>query len=62
MFHIPTNPKVVEQAILAEAERLGPRGGSDFRWNYRVKLGFSDKDRAEICLRNIAGKRLTYAS
>ena len=32
----------------------------DFRWNTRTKLGFSDVDRAEVALKNIGGKRLTY--
>ena len=32
----------------------------DFRWNTRQKLGFNDSDRAEVALKNIGGKRLTY--
>lgn len=32
----------------------------DFRYNYRVKLGYSDVDRAKIALKGIEGKRLTY--
>jgi hypothetical protein len=32
----------------------------DFRYNHRVKLGYSDKDRAEKMLSGIVGKRLTY--
>ena len=32
----------------------------DFRYSYRVKLGYSDTDRAEIALKSIQGKRLTY--
>jgi transposase-like protein len=32
----------------------------DFRWNTRQKLGFSDIDRAELALKGIEGKRLTY--
>ena len=32
----------------------------DFRWNTRVKFGFSDADRADAALRGISGKRLTY--
>ncbi len=32
----------------------------DFRWNTRQKLGYSDADRAEVVLKNISGKRLTY--
>ena len=32
----------------------------DFRWNTRAKLGFSDVDRAEVALKNIGDKRLTY--
>jgi transposase-like protein len=31
-----------------------------FRFNTRQALGFSDTDRANIALKNIAGKRLTY--
>jgi transposase-like protein len=32
----------------------------DFRQNTRVRLGYSDTDRAEIALRGVKGKRLTY--
>jgi transposase-like protein len=32
----------------------------DFRANHRVKLGFDDATRADIALKGIAGKRLTY--
>jgi transposase-like protein len=32
----------------------------DFRWNYRVKNGFNDSERAAEVLKNISGKRLTY--
>ena len=32
----------------------------DFRYNHRVGLGYSDRDRATIMLKNIVGKRLTY--
>jgi transposase-like protein len=32
----------------------------DFRQNTRVKLGYSDADRAEIALRGVKGKHLTY--
>ena len=32
----------------------------DFRQNTRVKLGYSDADRAEIALQGVKGKRLTY--
>jgi transposase-like protein len=32
----------------------------DFRWNTRVSQGFNDTDRANIALKGIAGKRLTY--
>lgn len=32
----------------------------DFRYNHRVRLGFNDKQRAEIILKSIEGKRLTY--
>jgi transposase-like protein len=32
----------------------------DFRYNYRVKLGYDDAARAEAILRGIQGKRLTY--
>lgn len=34
----------------------------DFRYNYRVKNGYDDAERADIALKNIAGKRLTYQS
>ena len=33
----------------------------DFRWNFRVKNGFDDKERAAALLSQIGGKRLTYA-
>lgn len=32
----------------------------DFRMSYRVKLGYSDDMRADVALKGIAGKRLTY--
>jgi len=32
----------------------------DFRWNYRSSMGFDDAYRANIALKQIAGKRLTY--
>ena len=32
----------------------------DFRWNTRIKMGYNDVERAEVALRNIGGKRLTY--
>src|SRR5580704_19684497 len=32
----------------------------DFRYNYRVALGFNDTTRAELAIKGIAGKRLTY--
>lgn len=32
----------------------------DFRYSYRVKLGFNDEARTEAMLRGIVGKRLTY--
>ena len=32
----------------------------DFRYSHRVKLGFSDTDRAKIALKGIEGKRLMY--
>jgi hypothetical protein len=32
----------------------------DFRWNYRVKNGFEDRERANILLSQIGGKRLMY--
>jgi hypothetical protein len=32
----------------------------DFRYNRRIKLGFTDKDRAKEALKGIEGKRLTY--
>ena len=32
----------------------------DFRYNYRVALGYNDTDRADQALRGIRGKRLTY--
>ena len=35
-------------------------GEFDFRWNYRVKNGYSDGDRADLLLTRIAGKRLMY--
>lgn len=32
----------------------------DFRYNHRVKLGYSDGDRAAMAVKNADGKRLTY--
>ena len=32
----------------------------DFRYNYREKMGFSDRERANMVLKGIEGKRLTY--
>src|ERR1700719_3236648 len=32
----------------------------DFRYNYRIALGFNDTARAELAIRGAAGKRLTY--
>jgi hypothetical protein len=32
----------------------------DFRYNYRMKLGYSDLDRAKLALKGIEGKCLTY--
>jgi transposase-like protein len=32
----------------------------DFRYSYRERLGVDDEDRAEIALKGIVGKRLTY--
>jgi hypothetical protein len=32
----------------------------DFRYSYRVALGYSDDDRAAVALKGIEGKRLTY--
>ena len=32
----------------------------DFKWNYREKLGYDDKQRTDVALLGIAGKRLTY--
>jgi ATP-binding cassette subfamily B protein len=35
-------------------------GQFDFRYNYRMALGFNDAARAELAIKGIAGKRLTY--
>ncbi len=32
----------------------------DFRWNYRIKTGFNDTQRAAVLLANVGGKRLMY--
>lgn len=32
----------------------------DFRYNYRIKNGYNDTERAEILLKGVTGKRLTY--
>lgn len=32
----------------------------DFRYNYRIKNGYNDTERAEILLKGVVGKRLTY--
>jgi hypothetical protein len=33
---------------------------SDFRYNYRIALGFDDVTQATLAVKGIAGKRLTY--
>jgi transposase-like protein len=35
-------------------------GEFDFRYNYRIALGFNDSERAEIAIKGISNKRLTY--
>jgi transposase-like protein len=35
-------------------------GEFDFRYNYRSKLGYTDKQRAEVLLTNVGGRRLMY--
>jgi transposase-like protein len=35
-------------------------GEFDFRYNYRIALGFNDADRAAIATKGAEGKRLTY--
>ena len=35
-------------------------GEFDFRYNYRTKLGYTDRERTTIALKGIVGKRLTY--
>jgi hypothetical protein len=32
----------------------------DFRYNYRIALGFDDTTRATLAIKGIASKRLTY--
>jgi hypothetical protein len=32
----------------------------DFRYNHRIALGFDDRERATLAVKNAAGKRLTY--
>jgi hypothetical protein len=32
----------------------------DFRYNHRVRLGFSDSDRTRAVVKSAEGKRLTY--
>jgi transposase-like protein len=32
----------------------------DFRYNHRIALGFNDRERATLAVKNAAGKRLTY--
>ena len=32
----------------------------DFRYNHRIALGFSDRERAALAVKSAAGKRLTY--
>jgi hypothetical protein len=34
----------------------------DFRYNYRVGLGYSDSQHTEIAIRGAEGKRLTYSA
>ena len=35
-------------------------GEFDFRYNYRIALGFDDTTRAAFAIKGVAGKRLTY--
>jgi hypothetical protein len=32
----------------------------DFRYNHRIAIGFNDRERATLAVKNAAGKRLTY--
>jgi len=32
----------------------------DFRYNHRVRLGYTDGERAALAVKNASGKRLTY--
>jgi hypothetical protein len=32
----------------------------DFRYNYRVRLGYGDIDRTLVAIKGVGGKRLTY--
>jgi twinkle protein len=53
-----------EEAIIVEGEvdklSLEMADVFDFRYNYRVALGFTDMQRTEIAAAGIYGKRLTY--
>jgi hypothetical protein len=35
-------------------------GEFDFRYNYRIALGYDDTTRATLAVKGVAGKRLTY--
>ena len=45
---------------LSQAHLKRYLGEFDFRYNYRVALGYTDRERATIALKGIVGKRLTY--
>jgi len=45
---------------LSQAHLKRYLGEFDFRYNYRVALGYTDRERATVALKGIVGKRLTY--
>ncbi|MES9895760.1 MAG: IS1595 family transposase [Candidatus Thiodiazotropha endolucinida] len=57
---------ILKRGLVGTFHHVGPQhlkryvGEFDFRYNYRVKNGYSDSDRRDVVLRNIQGKRLIY--
>lgn len=57
---------IMKRGLNGVFHHVGPQhlkryiGEFDFRYNYRAKLGYTDKDRAAVALSGISGKRLFY--
>ncbi|MFC1363882.1 MAG: transposase [gamma proteobacterium symbiont of Ctena orbiculata] len=57
---------ILKRGLVGTFHHVGPQhlkrdvGEFDFRYNYRVKNGYSDAERRDVVLQNISGKRLMY--